>query len=163
MKMSIVMDRFDWQKDGSEWIIRHLVSSIERKSTLNQIEALVKCAKNSNLYYEHSDDIACSFSSMISTDSKWLVRIILPPSNLHSLIISTELTQLSDWKWDIIAELVGVWMEQSNTEADLILNLRSKTPVLERPNNPSTTKQLQLAKLARCTFKKYNKTSKASI
>ena len=44
MKMSIVMDRFV-VKDGSEWIIRHLVSSIERKSTLNQIEALVKCAK----------------------------------------------------------------------------------------------------------------------
>ena len=143
MKMSIVMDRFDWQKDGSEWIIRHLVSSIERKSTLNQIEALVKCAKNSNLYYEYSDDIACSFSSMISTDSKWLVRIILPPSNLHSLIISTELTQLSDWKWDIAAGIgCGYGWSSSNTEADLILNLRSKIArlggaliILQQPSN----------------------------
>ena len=80
---------------------------------------------------------------MISTDSKWLVRIILPPSNLYSLIISPELTQLSDWKWDIAAGIgCGYGWSSSNTEADLILNLRSKIArlggaliILQQPSN----------------------------
>ena len=142
MMTNIVMDRFDWQKDNGEWKLRHLISCINPQSAFSQIQTLVKCANNSKLFYEHFNDVKSSFSNMKSTDSKWLIRIILPPSKLYSLLISQPMIQLSNWKWDIAAGLgCGYGWSSSITQADLILNLRSEITrlggaliILQQPN-----------------------------
>ena len=104
LRSSLTPERCDWWNDGEgSWTLRLVVSSVSDQAVQDQLSRLASLGQQHQLSAEqHPCDTPLN-SGRVAEAMHWLVRVVLPPASLASLLSSAELRQLQGWHWDLAA------------------------------------------------------------
>ncbi len=95
----------DWVQDSEGWQIEAGFASISNLAINAQLNSLKNLANSYKIKHEKKDwdkpllDQINQSHSLKKTN--WLTRIVLPPSKIHTLLLSEEFQSLEHWKWRI--------------------------------------------------------------
>jgi glycolate oxidase FAD binding subunit len=135
LRSTLTPERCDWWNEGDNaWTLRLLVSSVSDQAVQDQLSRLASLGQQHQLSAEqHACDNPLN-SGRVAEAMHWLVRVVLPPAALASLLISTECAALQGWHWDLAAG-AGCgdgWQPQqaSATKAATVIQLRRRVEEL---------------------------------
>ena len=104
MQSSLTPDRCDWQQKGDgSWRLRLLINSINTQAVDDQLKLLEHLAERHDLIHERAESQQPYDTGMAPQTGQWLVRLVLPPANLHQLLSSEAMGRLPGWHWDLAA------------------------------------------------------------
>ena len=98
LRSSLTPERCDWIKGGDgAWRLRLVVSSVSEQAVDDQLKQLEALALNQQLSAERqacSDALTTPFDA---SPSAQLVRLVLPPAQLHRLLRDEAMRALKPW------------------------------------------------------------------
>ena len=104
LRSSLTPERCDWINGGDgAWRLRLVVSSVSEQAVNDQLKQLEGLALNQQLSAERqacSDALTTPFDA---SPSAQVVRLVLPPAQLHGLLRDEAMTALKPWTWELAA------------------------------------------------------------
>ncbi|AII42196.1 hypothetical protein KR100_02095 [Synechococcus sp. KORDI-100] len=104
LRSTFTPERCDWWNETDQsWTLRLLVSSVSDQAVADQLSRLASLAEQHRLSAEQHDRGEPLNSGRQADAMHWLVRVVLPPASLSTLLISPDCAQLQGWQWDLAA------------------------------------------------------------
>ena len=104
LNSSLTPERFDWIKTGdSEPRLQVLVSSVSDTAVETQLSRITTLAEHLGLTVKRHAAAVPLEPPLPMQGGRWLVRVMLPPARLHTLLSSRETQALKGWSWCLAA------------------------------------------------------------
>ena len=105
LSSTLTPERCDWYGNVPDgWRMQVVISSMSDQAVetqLNRLEALAQTHQLSAERHSCSDPLASPLA--VHERPCWLVRLVLPPAQLHGLLSSSALIALQGWTWELAA------------------------------------------------------------
>ena len=104
LRSSLTPERCDWINGGDgAWRLRLVVSSVSEQAVNDQLKQLEGLALNQQLSAERQPCTDALTTPLEARPSEQLIRLVLPPAQLHELLRNESMRALKQWTWELAA------------------------------------------------------------
>ena len=104
LRSSLTPERCDWIKtSNSSWQIKIVMSSISDQAMEDQLKQVEALALNQQLSSERQTCSDSLTTPLVASASAQLIRLVLPPAQVHWLLRDEAMRGLKPWTWELAA------------------------------------------------------------